>query len=67
MFVVGFAAVGRAGIVIGGGGVLDDSSRSVLVTMGGVVNEFALGFLKALGLALTGVGERPVSFVPAIL
>ena len=45
MFVVGFAAVGRAGIVIGGGGVFDDSSRSVLVPMGGVVNEFALGLL----------------------
>ena len=63
MLVVGFAAVGRAGIVIGGGGVLDDSSRTVLVTMGGVVNELALGFLKTLGLALTGLSERPVSLV----
>ena len=63
MLVVGFAAVGRAGIVIGGGGVLDDSSRSMLVTMGGMVNELALGLLKTLGLALTGLGERSVSFV----
>ena len=31
--------------------------------MGGVVNELALGLLKTLGLALTGLGERPVSFV----
>lgn len=58
---IGLAAEPPAALIVAGGGsVLDGAPRGVLIAVAGMLDQFLLGLLKPLGLALSGLAEGPL-------
>jgi len=60
LLVISLSALSSQPISAGAQGVLNGLASRVLIAVTRVLNELRLGGLKPLGLALAGLGERPL-------
>src|SRR5438094_570978 len=65
VLLIGFAVHGPVGLLLGAG-VIDDARRRALVAMRGVLDQFPLAELEALGLAAAGLLDGLALFAPAL-